>query len=310
MIPEIQELHAMKIIDIHTHGISGFDTRTFQSDHILKIADCHGSSGVSHILLSVYPSSTERMRRWMKTIRRAMEWQHSGQGAGEKTGKPVLREDRSAQILGVHLEGPFLNPVKCGALNAAYCLKPSLRDFRKLIEGYEDIVRVVTVAPELPGAIALIRQMTRQGIIASMGHSDATFAEAEAGFHAGARGITHLFNAMRGMHHREPGIAGFGLINQEIYVEVIADPHHLHPATLDLIFRTKNPERIILVSDTVRGTRKAGGGKPVADRQGNLLGGSMTVAGTAQRLTEGDFRKSLIMQCITKNPERYLSFSH
>ncbi|MDQ7786929.1 MAG: hypothetical protein RDU01_04925 [Thermodesulfovibrionales bacterium] len=318
----------MKIIDIHTHGVSGYDTRTADSTHILKIAKIHGSSGVSDILLAVYPSSLDVMRNQMETIKKAIGRQKAGQDARKKTKKislpeirhqgsakqPVFTESsmrggKSARILGVHLEGPFVNPSKCGALNAAHCRKPSLQDFRKLLEGYEDIVKIMTVAPELNGSLKLIRHMTGQGIIVSMGHSDATYAEAEAGFHAGARGITHLFNAMRGFQHREPGIAGFGLMNQEVYLEVIADPHHLHPGTLDLIFRTKNPEKIIIVSDTVKGTKRAGGGRPVTGQRGKLLGGSMTVTASVQRLIEAGYRKRFLMRCITKNPERYLSFS-
>lgn len=319
MITEIQGFHEMKIIDIHTHGVSGYDTRTAESDHILKIAAIHGSSGVSDILLAVYPSSLDMMRNQMETIKQAIERQKAGKDERKKTKKismpdirhreSSMRGKKSARILGVHLEGPFVNPLKCGALNAAHCVNPSLQDFRKLIDGYEDIVKIMTVAPELNGSLKLIRHMTGQGVIVSMGHSDATYAEAEAGFRAGARGITHLFNAMRGFQHREPGIAGFGLVNQEVYLEVIADPHHLHPGTLDLIFRTKNPERIIIVSDTVKSTKRAGGRIPLADKRGKLLGGSMTVTASAQRLIETGYRKSLIMRCITKNPERYLSFS-
>ena len=96
-----------------------------------------------------------------------------------------------------------------------------------MIEGFEDIVKIVTIAPELEDALHLIKTMSNMGIIVSLGHSDATYQETEKAFHAGAKGITHLFNAMRGFHHREPGIAGFGLTNPDIYVEVIADPFHL-----------------------------------------------------------------------------------
>ena len=131
-----------------------------------------------------------------------------------------------------------------------------------------------------------------------MGHSDATFSEAEAGFHAGARGITHIFNAMRSFHHREPGIAGFGLINKDIYIEVIADPFHLHPKTLELIFKTKSPEKIIIVSDSVKETpsiplssrRGKGRGKGVTDtHKGKLLGGSMTIIESSRRLIQMGF---------------------
>ena len=111
------------------------------------------------------------------------------------------------------------------------------------MEGFGDVVKIVTIAPELNDAAELIRAITHTGIIVSMGHSDATYREAHAGFSAGAKGVTHIFNAMRGVHHREPGIAGFGLTNPDVYVEVIADPFHLHPKTIELIFSAKKPEK-------------------------------------------------------------------
>ncbi len=157
-----------------------------------------------------------------------------------------------AKIIGVHLEGPFLNPAKCGSLNAMTFIEPSEKPFSELVEGFEDIIKIITMAPELDGAPMLIKRISDVGIIVNMGHSDATFEEAEKGFHSGARGITHIFNAMRGFHHREPGIAGFGLLNNDIFIEVIADPFHLHRATLELILKVKNPKRIIIVSDMVR----------------------------------------------------------
>ena len=212
---------------------------------------------------------------------------------------------------GFHLEGPFLNPSKCGALNARTFIEATEYNFRKLIEGFEDIVKIITIAPEIKGAIKLIKKISDMGIIVSMGHSDATFSKAEAGFNAGARGITHIFNAMRGFHHRDPGIAGFGLINKDIYIEVIADPFHLYPKTLELIFRIKSLDKIIIVSDSVKGTkvkgRGKGRGKAVTNTHGKLLGGSMTIIESTGRLIQMGFDKDMIMRCITTNPARYLS---
>jgi N-acetylglucosamine-6-phosphate deacetylase len=111
---------------------------------------------------------------------------------------------------------------------------------------------------------------------------------------------------MRGFHHREPGIAGFGLLYQDIYIEIIADPFHLHEKTIELIFKTKNHDRIIIVSDTVKETKTLPQDKSVADVRGKLLGGSMTVAESAQRLIQTGYDEGVIMNCITANPERYL----
>jgi N-acetylglucosamine-6-phosphate deacetylase len=236
------------------------------------------------------------MRENIMMVKKAMELQKT--------------EDRSqkteAKIIGVHLEGPFLNPSKCGALNAITFIEPSEDNFKELVEGFEDIIKIITIAPEINGSIKLIKKITDMGIIASMGHSDATYAEAEAGFHAGAGGITHIFNAMRGFHHREPGIAGFGLLNQDIYIEVIADPYHLHSKTLELIFKTKNHDRIIIVSDSVKEATPFTKGQGVTDAYGKLLGGCMTIAESSKRLIEIGFDENIIMKCITENPEKYL----
>ncbi|HXW69567.1 MAG TPA: hypothetical protein VEJ88_08140, partial [Dissulfurispiraceae bacterium] len=234
------------------------------------------------------------MRRQMDAVRKAMERQKTG-------------ADSQSKIIGVHLEGPFLNPFHCGALDANAFLEPTAYHLQKLIEGFEDIVKIITVAPELKGAAGIIRKIADKGIIPSMGHSAATYSEAEKGFNAGARGLTHIFNAMRCFHHREPGLAGFGLLNQKVYIEVIADPFHLHRATIDLIFRIKNPARIMIVSDSVRESRKSVHAPGVTDSSGTLLGGSMSIAEAASRLIGTGLEKDAVMKCITANPKRYLA---
>jgi N-acetylglucosamine-6-phosphate deacetylase len=294
----------MKVIDIHTHGIGGYDTRSKKAEDILKIAEILGAQGISEIILNIYPSSIKVMRENMMTVKRAMEEQRSEFRNQKSDLLPITHN--ASHINGIYLEGPFLNPSKCGDLDARAFLKPTEYNFRQLIEGFEDIVRIITIAPEIKGAVKLIKKVSDRGIIVSMGHSDATFSEAEVGFNSGARGITHLFNAMRGFHHREPGIAGFGLINKDVYIEVIADPFHLHPKTLELIFRIKNPEKIIIVSDSVKGTKVKGRIQAVTDIKGKLLGGSMTIVQSSKRLIQMGFDEDLIMRCITVNPERYL----
>jgi N-acetylglucosamine-6-phosphate deacetylase len=287
----------MRIIDIHTHGTGGYDTRATSPDDILKIAEIHGAHGVSEIVLAIYPSTVKTMRQNMETVRKAIQLQTEPQEAVTK----------SAKIIGLYLEGPFLNPSRGGSLDGKTFIEPSSHIFEELIEGYEDVAKIIAVAPEMDGATVLIQKMSDRGMIVTMGHSDATFTEAEAGFRAGARGITHIFNAMRGFHHREPGIAGFGLLNQDVYIEVIADPYHLHPETLGLIFRAKNPERIIIISDAVRETETFSGKQGITDNTGRLEGGCMTVTESSGRLVEMGFDRDLIMACITGNPERYLA---
>ena len=250
------------------------------------------------------------MRADMAAVKQAMEKQGSEFGVQSSELRHFKLETRNlklATIPGVHLEGPFLNPARCGALNKVSFLEPAVRNFRKLIDGFGDIVRIITVAPELKGATRLIKTIADMGIIVSMGHSDATYAEAEAGYKAGAKGITHIFNAMRGIHHREPGIAGFGLLNKEVYIEVIADPFHLNTKTIALIFQVKDPKRILIVSDTVKDTKTTSTRNGVRNKKGMLLGGSMTTPESARMLIGMGFGEKVVMDCISKNPARYLN---
>jgi N-acetylglucosamine-6-phosphate deacetylase len=144
------------------------------------------------------------------------------------------------------------------------------------------------------------------GIIASMGHSDATYSEAQEGFNSGARGITHIFNAMRGIHHREPGITGFGLMNDDVYIEVIADPFHLDPKLIDFIFSVKDPGRIIIISDAVKETKTEAVSDGIMNGEGRLIGGSLTVTEAAERLIEAGIDRETVIKAISENPKKYL----
>jgi N-acetylglucosamine-6-phosphate deacetylase len=283
----------MKTIDVHTHGIGGFDTTAVSENDILRIAEIHGSHGVSEIIPTVYPSTIGLMRENMQTINDAMALQ-------EQEGR------EGARIAGMHLEGPFLNPARCGALNSNAFIGPDESVMKELLEGFEDVVRIITISPELDGAPALIKTISGMGIVVSMGHSDATYSEAEEGFDSGARGITHIFNAMRGIHHREPGIAGFGLMNRDVYIELIADPFHLEPKLIDFIFSSKDHEKIIIISDTVKNTKTEAISDGIMNGEGRLMGGSLTVTESAERLIRAGIDKDIVMKAISENPARYL----
>jgi N-acetylglucosamine-6-phosphate deacetylase len=313
----------MEIVDIHTHGIGGYDTRTTTLEHILKIAEIHGNHGVSKILPVIYPASIVEMRANMTTVKRAMALQDSRtEVQSPKLDNSTLNTQHStlgadsyeeAKITGVHLEGPFLNPLQCGALNPLSFSDPTTDNLKRLTEGFEDIIKIITIAPELSGSTKLIKEIADMGIIVSMGHSNATFEEARGGFHAGAKGITHIFNAMRGFHHRKPGIAGFALTDPNIYVEVIADLYHLHPETIKLIFTVKPPDKIIIISDSVKYTpeiRKAEGKTEfhgIINVAGTLQGGSATVVESAKRLVDMGYEENIIINCISRNPCIYLN---
>jgi N-acetylglucosamine-6-phosphate deacetylase len=279
-----------QLIDIHVHGADKYDTMTRRQDDILRIAELHGQRGTHAILPTLYPASVEDMRGNMSAVRRAMSNQRDG-----------------AAILGVHIEGPFLNPENAGALDPASFLEPSTETLARLVDGFEDIIKIVTIAPELPGALKVIEACREKGFLVHLGHSDASFEQAEEGKRAGATGITHIFNAMRGFHHRDPGLAGFGLMDEDIYVEVIADLVHLHPRSLKMLFDMKQPGRILLVSDSVKGP---GWGKGAIRGPGGVLEGSgVTLAECAKNLISLGLTVDTVMQFASENPRRYLGIT-
>lgn len=209
----------------------------------------------------------------------------------------------SAKILGVHLEGPFLNRRKAGALKKEFFLDPNETTFEELTDGFKDIIKIVTIAPELKGAQSLIRKMAKMGILVSMGHSEATYLEAEEAYKNGARCITHIFNAMRAFHHREVGIAGFGLLKDEVFVEIIGDLEHLDIKTIELIFRLKDKNHIILVSDSTKETLLE------KNKKGKLKGGKKPLKTCVEMLINFGFAKDIVVGCVTTNPMRFLSLA-
>jgi len=283
-------------IDLHTHGIGSFDTRTSFPEDILKMAELHCKAGTGAFLPTIYSGTLRVMRTNMEAVRRAMEMQRS---------LPSMCQ--SSMILGLYLEGPFLNPLRCGALDRESFLKPALSSLKNLIEGYEEIVKIITIAPELPGALRVIEKCSEMGIRVHMGHSDGTYTQAGDGMKAGAVGVTHIFNAMRPFHHREPGLVGLGLLDEDLAVEVIADGVHLSPEALKLLFSIKKPEKIILVSDSVRGARRRG--RPAYNAQGVLEGCGTTISGSLGVLRKIGISEEEINECGIVNPLRHLQLN-
>ena len=192
---------------------------------------------------------------------------------------------RGATPLGLHVEGPFLNPQKKGAHNPAYLQLPAL----EAVAGWspQTGVRLVTLAPELPGALPVIEALATRGVLVSAGHSTATFEEATMAFDAGARYGTHLFNAMPTMHHREPGLPGALLTDPRPVVGFIADGVHTHPSVISLVWQALGPERLNLVTDAMAALGM-GPGK-------HLLGDfEVTVDATSARLADGTLAGSIL----------------
>ena len=249
-------------IDVHVHGWGGHDAS----------GDAAALSGMARALLrrgvtsflptapslpeAEIPRFADRVRRWM----------------------PDAPAD-GAEPLGFNLEGPFLAPTRKGAHDAALLRTPADLD-PAIVDAVLAGLRIMTIAPELPGALALIARLAALGIAPSMGHSAATLDEARAGYRAGGRTTTHLFNAMTGVDHRTPGLAVAALTDDAACVELIADGHHVHPALWPIIRRTKPANRLILVSDAVSQAGMGDGRTTVGGLEVEVRDGRVTLAGT------------------------------
>ena len=220
-------------IDVHVHGWGGHDAMggTAALDGMARAL---ARRGVTSFLPTAVTASLERLAGFADGVR---AWMSGAPGDG-------------AEPLGFNLEGPFLAEARKGAHPAALLRDPadvSEAELAPLLDG----LRVITIAPERPGALELIRQLAGRGVRISLGHSAADVAEARAGFAAGAVTTTHLFNAMVGLHHRDPGLALQALLDDEVWVELIADGIHVDPGLWPLIWRLKPAERLLLVSDAI-----------------------------------------------------------
>ncbi|MGA2277754.1 MAG: N-acetylglucosamine-6-phosphate deacetylase, partial [Terracidiphilus sp.] len=202
---------------------------------------------------------------------------HSLSGLAKLVAQPPVAGQ--AQAIGIHLEGPFLSHTKRGVQPAEHLLAPDIAIFNRLFEAAEGHIRLMTVAPELAGAIELIAHATARGVRVSLGHSNASAAETRAAIAAGAVSATHTFNAMRPLDHREPGILGTVLTNDSLYAELIADGIHVAPEMVKLWWRAKGAERAILVTDAISAAGMPDGEYQLGDFTVQVAEGRATARG-------------------------------
>ena len=186
-------------------------------------------------------------------------------------------------IAGIHLEGPFLSAARCGAQDPRYMIAPDIAAFERLHAAAGGWLRVITLAPELPGAGALIESAVRAGVVAAVGHTDATADITAAAVDVGASHATHLFNGMRPLHHREPGPAGALLDRDEVSCEVIADGVHLHDTAIRLVARAAGPGRLVLITDAMAAAGMPDGYYRLGSMRVDVAGGVARLAAGAER---------------------------
>jgi len=227
--------------DVHVHGAVGHDFMAATPVEIAEVGRFLASCGVGHYLATTVTASIDLTLRALENLADAIE--------GERG------HERSIAVpVGIHLEGPFVSHAKRGVHPVASLQTPSVELFDRMQEAARGHVRLMTMAPELPHALELIEHATAGGVRVSMGHSMATAAETLAAIAAGATSSTHLFNAMRALDHREPGIVGTILDREDVYAEAICDGVHLDPAIVRLWLRVMGEERAILVTDGISAT--------------------------------------------------------
>lgn len=273
---EVLELHdeilAPGFIDVHIHGYGGSDTMDASPDALRTVSRSLAKLGVTSFLPTTMSMPVPQIRNALEAVRNFMV---------RSSAADVPRD--GAKILGVHLEGPFINPKYKGAQHEKDILLPD----RRLLEEYGDLIRIVTVAPETEGALTLIEEYADR-ICFSLGHSGCDFSTAKTAFSCGARAVTHLFNAMSPLHHRNPGLTGAALMSEEVYAELICDDVHVNPALYDMVRRLKGADRIMLISDCIRaGGLEDGlydlGGQPVEVLEGRCALSDGTIAGSVLR---------------------------
>ncbi len=233
------ELLLPAFFDIHVHGAATFDFMHANAAEIDAVGRFLATKGVAFYLPTTVTGPLDTTLRALETLAAQIQRQTPTDAA-----KP----------LGINLEGPFLCPAKRGVHPLDQLRPPSIELLQRFREAAAGHIRLMTIAPEMPGALEVIAYAVEQGIRVSLGHSNATAAETEAAIAAGAVSATHTFNAMRALDHREPGIAGIVLDREDVSAEAIVDGVHMHPAMVRLWFRSKGAERAILITDGMSAT--------------------------------------------------------
>jgi N-acetylglucosamine-6-phosphate deacetylase len=244
-------------VDIHVHGGGGYTFTTADPEQAQGAAAFHLAHGTTTLLASLVSSPFEL------TL------------AATKAYTPLVAE---GVIAGIHFEGPYLSTARCGAQNPQFLRHPSIVELTELVAAGAGALRMVTLAPELPGALDAIDLLVRHGIVAAIGHTDATYEQTRAGIVAGATVGTHVFNGMRPPHHRQPGPVFALLTAPSVVCELIADGTHLHDGTLGFAVTVAGPDRTALITDAL-----SAAGKP--DGHYDLGGLAVDVADGVARLT-------------------------
>ncbi|KAA0965316.1 N-acetylglucosamine-6-phosphate deacetylase [Sporosarcina sp. ANT_H38] len=264
-------------IDVHIHGSSGFDVMDSTPEALNGLASALPREGTTSFLATTMTQSEEAISEAL-------------------VNASLFNADKmQAEMLGVHLEGPFISAIRAGAQPIEHITTPSFSLFEKWQALSGNRIKIVTVAPEVEDGLAFVEEVTASGVIASLGHTDATSDVVRSAVEVGASHVTHLYNQMSLFHHREPGVVGAAFLEDSLTVEIIVDLIHSHPKSVELAFRQKASNRIILITDAMRA-------KGLPPGTYDLGGQAVEVTHKDARLADGTLAGSILtMENAAKN---------
>ncbi|GAA1386574.1 N-acetylglucosamine-6-phosphate deacetylase [Peribacillus frigoritolerans] len=274
-------------IDIHIHGASNSDAMDATHDALSIMAKTLPKEGTTSFLATTMTQSNQAI-----------------ESALLNAGKYIENQTQeNAEIVGIHLEGPFISPARKGAQPEDYIVDPDVTLFKRWQKMAENQIKLVTLAPEQPNGLDLATHLRGTGVVASIGHSDATYDQIDEAIQAGTTHVTHLYNGMRGLHHREPGVLGAAYLRDELYVELIADGIHCRPEMIKLAYNQITSERMILITDSLRA-------KWLEKGTYDLGGQPVNVDETKATLSDGTLAGSILkMNDAIKNTMEYTGCS-
>lgn len=292
-------------IDLHVHGCGGADVMDADRGALERMSLALAEGGTTSFLATTMSASREALSGAVKNLTAV-----GARGVG------------GAQVIGIHLEGPFLNPIKKGAHSEKYLRLPDVDELKEYIDAGRGMLRMITLAPELPGAAKVIECAKSVGMTVSLGHSNATITQVEEASGAGLTHVTHAFNAMAGFHHRDPGTTGAILSMKQLTVDVITDGIHVHPSVVKILVHSKKLHRVCAITDCIRAGRMGDGvfelgGQKVTVKNGvsyledgTISGSTMSMAQAIQNMVEKvGLTLPEAVQMVTANPAGVLGIS-
>lgn len=294
-------------VDVHIHGAGGHDVMEGDGVALAAVAQTVARYGTTSLVATTVTASVDSTCRSAEAMARYIQAQH-GTAPGAATG----------EIVGVHFEGPFISSIRRGVQPAEWILPPSIEAFRKMLEAASGCARILTLAPELPGALELMDAARAAGLVVGMGHTNATYEQAQAAIRHGASHAVHVFNAMRPFSHRETGVIGAVLTSPEVTAEVIADGVHVDAPAIRLLLAAKSTDRVVLISDGTAATGMPDGkyrlgsievtvaGGVCRDAEGHLAGSTLTLDRALRNIVGLGVSLQDAVKMLTWNPARLL----